>query len=149
MKKNFTTFLLVLVLCIGAVIPVSASVSPYEQEVATLVNAERAQYALPALELSPELCDLARVKSRDLHDSGYFSHNSPNYGSPFEMMRRFGISYAAAGENIAMGYHSAYAVVRAWMQSPSHRSNILSAAYTQLGVGYIADGGYWTQWFIG
>ncbi len=121
----------------------------YEQEVVRLVNAERASYGLPALSIRAGLCQYARVKSQDMHDSGYFSHTSPNYGSPFDMMKSFGITYSHAGENIAMGYSTPEAVVSAWMNSEGHRANILSASYTELGVGYVADGGYWTQWFVG
>ncbi len=126
-----------------------ASVSSYEQQVAALVNAERAKYGLAALTLDETLCGYARVKSQDMHDQGYFSHTSPTYGSPFDMMRSFGVSYRSAGENIAMGYSTPEAVVAAWMNSEGHRANILSANYTTLGVGYVEDGGYWTQWFIG
>lgn len=121
----------------------------YEQEVVRLVNAERASYGLPALSIRADLCQYARVKSQDMHDSGYFSHTSPNYGSPFDMMKSFDITYSHAGENIAMGYSTPEAVVSAWMNSEGHRANILSASYTELGVGYVADGGYWTQWFVG
>ena len=127
----------------------STSVLDYEQQVVTLVNAERAKYGLAALTLDETLCVYARVKSQDMHDQGYFSHTSPTYGSPFDMMRAFGVSYRTAGENIAMGYATPAAVVEAWMNSEGHRANILSANYTTLGVGYVADGGYWTQWFIG
>ena len=115
----------------------------------TLVNAERAKYGLAALTPDETLCSYARVKSQDMHDQGYFSHTSPTYGSPFDMMRSFGVSYRSAGENIAMGYSTPEAVVAAWMNSEGHRANILSANYTTLGVGYVEDGGYWTQWFIG
>ena len=59
------------------------------------------------------------------------------------------VSNNYAGENIAMGYSSPEAVMTAWMNSAGHRANILSANFTTLGVGYVADGGYWTQWFIG
>ena len=127
----------------------STSVLDYERQVVTLVNAERAKYGLAALTLDETLCGYARVKSQDMHDQGYFSHTSPTYGSPFDMMRAFGVSYRTAGENIAMGYATPAAVVEAWMNSEGHRANILSANYTTLGVGYVADGGYWTQWFIG
>ena len=127
----------------------STSVLDYEQQVVTLVNAERAKYGLAALTLDETLCGYARVTSLDMHDQGYFSHTSPTYGSPFDMMRAFGVSYRTAGENIAMGYATPAAVVEAWMNSEGHRANILSANYTTLGVGYVADGGYWTQWFIG
>lgn len=127
----------------------ASSISAYEQEVVDLVNEIRAQYGLQALEISETLCDGARLKSQDMRDNGYFDHTSPTYGTPFEMMRALGISYSAAGENIAMGQSTPEAVVNAWMNSEGHRANILSTSYTQIGVGYVADGSYWTQWFIG
>ena len=121
----------------------------YERAVVERINAERAKYGLSALTLRSDLCGYARIKSEDMRANGYFSHTSPTYGSPFSMMQSFGVTYTAAGENIAMGYASPEAVVRAWMDSEGHRANILSASYTQTGVGYVADGNYWTQWFIG
>lgn len=129
--------------------PDSGSVLAEERAVVSLVNEIRAQYGLPALTLDEGLCRYARVKSQDMQQNGYFSHESPTYGSPFDMMRTFGISYSYAGENIAMGYSSAQAVVDAWMNSAGHRANILSASFTSIGVGYVANGGYWTQWFLG
>ena len=127
----------------------STSVLDYEQQVVTLVNAERAKYGLAALTPDETLCGYARVKSQDMHDQGYFSHTSPTYGSPFDMMRAFGVSYRTAGENIAMGYATPAAGGEAGRRSEGHRANNLSAIYTTLGVGYVAVGGYWTQWFIG
>ena len=128
--------------------PDSGAVLAEEREVVTLVNQIRAQYGLSALALDESLCRYARVKSQDMQQNGYFSHESPTYGSPFDMMRAFGISYSYAGENIAMGYASAQAVVDAWMNSAGHRANILSANFTSIGVGYVSNGGYWTQWFL-
>ena len=84
-----------------------------------------------------------------MRDKGYFSHTSPTYGSPFDMMKSFGITYRAAGENIAYGYRTPQAVVNGWMNSSGHRANILNARFTQIGVGYVAAGNYWTQMFIG
>ena len=129
--------------------PSAGTAASYEQAVVALVNAERAKYGLAALTLDETLCSYAHVKSQDMHDNGYFSHESPTYGSPFEMMQAFGVSYRSAGENIAMGYSTPEAVATAWMNSAGHRANILSANYTTIGVGYVADGGYWTQWFVG
>ena len=114
---------------------------------AELVNRERAAYGLSPLTLSARLSSGARLKSQDMRDNGYFDHTSPTYGTPFEMMAQLGITYATAGENIAMGYSTAEAVVEAWMNSVGHRANILSENYTQIGVGYVD--GYWTQWFLG
>ena len=117
-----------------------ASVRAYEQEVVRLVNAERAKHGLAALTEDWELSRVARYKSQDMHDNRYFAHNSPTYGTPFRMLRAFGLSYRTAGENIAMGYAAPAAVVAGWMNSEGHRANILSSAYTKIGVGYVADG---------
>ena len=125
------------------------SVRAYEQEVIRLTNVERAKYGLKPLTEDWELSRVARYKSQDMHDRRYFDHNSPTYGTPFQMMRAFGLSYRSAGENIAMGYRTPQAVVTGWMNSSGHRANILNSSYTKIGVGYVADGNYWTQQFIG
>ncbi len=124
-------------------------VSDYEMEVIRLVNEARAQNGLKALTYNWELARVARYKSRDMKDNRYFSHTSPVYGSPFQMIKNFGISYRSAGENIARGQKTPEAVVNAWMNSSGHRANILNQSFTQIGVGYVADGNYWTQMFIG
>lgn len=129
--------------------PESSALHAFEKRVGELVNAERAKAGLEPLVLDESLSVKAREKSRDMAKNNYFSHNSPTYGTPFEMMQSMGITYRSAGENIAMGQRSPEAVVEAWMNSPGHRANILSPSFTHLGVGYIADGNYWTQWFIG
>ena len=126
--------------------PDSGSVSSLERQVVALVNQERAAYGLSPLTLSADLSDGARLKSQDMRDNRYFDHNSPTYGTPFEMMGSLGITYRAAAENIAMGYRTAEAVVDGWMNSPGHRANILSDKYTEIGVGHVD--GYWTQWFV-
>ena len=127
----------------------SASVTSFESEVVRLVNEIRAENGLSRLTANWELSRVARFKSQDMADKGYFSHTSPTYGTPFEMIRAFGLSYKTAGENIAYGQRTPQAVVNAWMNSSGHRANILNASYTQIGVGYSADGHYWTQLFIG
>ena len=126
-----------------------AAVRAYKSEVIRLVNEIRQQYGLKTLTENWELSRVARYKSQDMRDMRYFAHNSPTYGTPFEMMRAFGLSYRSAGENIAYGYRTPQAVVNGWMNSSGHRANILNASYTQIGVGYVADGNYWTQMFIG
>ena len=84
-----------------------------------------------------------------MKDKGYFAHNSPTYGTPFQMIRDFGLSFRTAGENIARGYATPQAVVNGWMNSSGHRANILNSSYNQIGVGYVAQGNYWTQMFVG
>ena len=125
------------------------SVRSFEQEVIRLVNEQREKTGLKPLSENWELSRVARYKSQDMVDNRYFSHTSPTYGSPFQMIRAFGISFRRAGENIAYGQRTPQAVVNAWMNSSGHRANILNASYTQIGVGYVADGNYWTQMFIG
>ena len=124
-------------------------ISAYEAEVIRLVNEIRRQNGLGELTASAELSHVARLKSQDMHDKGYFDHTSPTYGSAFDMLRSFGISYETAGENIAYGYSTPQAVVDAWMNSSGHRANILNASYTQIGVGHVQDGNYCTQIFVG
>ena len=119
-----------------------------EQEVVKLVNAERAKEGLPALKEDWELSRVAKYKSQDMHDKNYFDHTSPTYGTPFTMMKNFGITYKSAGENIAKGQQSATEVVNAWMNSAGHRANILNKNYTHIGVGFVKDGNYWSQMFI-
>ena len=120
----------------------------FEREVVRLVNKERVQRGLSALTYDWQLSRVARYKSKDMSDNNYFSHTSPTYGSPFDMIRSFGISYRTAGENIAKGYTTPEAVVKGWMGSQGHRANILNGSFTKIGVGYVANGRYWTQMFI-
>ena len=119
-----------------------------EQQVLDLVNQERTSRGLSALKADTAVQNVAYLKSKDMQQNNYFSHTSPTYGSPFDMLKQFNISYSAAGENIAMGYTTAEAVVDGWMNSPGHKANNLNPTYTHLGVGYYATGSYWTQLFI-
>ena len=127
---------------------VDTSVTSYEQEVIRLVNEIRKENGLQTLTYDWELARVARFKSEDMRDNRYFAHNSPVYGTPFQMIKNFGISYRSAGENIAKGYATPQAVVNAWMNSSGHRANILNSSYTHIGVGYVSGGNYWTQMFI-
>ena len=127
---------------------ISSLTTAFEAEVVHLVNQRRAEHGLKPLIQDWQLSRVARYKSQDMKDLGYFSHTSPTYGSPFQMMKSFGISYRTAGENIAKGYALPEAVVNAWMNSPGHRANILNSTYTHIGVGYVPSGNYWTQMFI-
>lgn len=125
------------------------TVSSFEREVVRLVNEVRAKNGLKPLVENWELSRVARYKSQDMVENRYFSHTSPTYGTPFQMIKAFGLTYRTAGENIAYGQKTPQAVVNAWMNSSGHRANILNPSYTQIGVGYVANGNYWTQMFIG
>lgn len=116
-----------------------------------LVNAERAKVGLPALTVDPALTRLARMKSADMVARDYFGHISPAYGSPFDMLRANGITYRAAGENLAAATNLALAF-DGLMRSPGHRANILRAEFTHIGIGVVPGGPYgitFTQLFIG
>jgi uncharacterized YkwD family protein len=124
-------------------------ISEFERKVIELTNVERKKNGLPALTADTPLSNVARKKSDDMQAKGYFSHTSPTYGSPFDMIRDFGITYKTAGENIAKGQRTPEQVVQGWMGSPGHRKNILSSDFTHIGVGFNEGGNYWTQMFIG
>lgn len=111
-----------------------------------LVNQERAKAGVPALTLSDKLTQIAYTKAKDMADKNYFSHESPTYGSPFDMLKQFGVSFSYAGENIAAGQKTAEEVTNSWMNSSGHKANILNKNYTQLGVGFYRGGQYGTEW---
>ncbi|SHK18116.1 SafA/ExsA family spore coat assembly protein [Paramaledivibacter caminithermalis] len=132
-------------------VPLFSTVKAIEKEVVRLTNIERQKYGLTPLKHNWQLSRVARYKSEDMKNRGYFNHTSPTYGSPFKMMKDFGIRYSTAGENIAMGQRTAQDVVRGWMNSSGHRANILNRNFTEIGVGYAKNSSgrtYWTQMFI-
>ncbi|MBP3256001.1 MAG: SCP-like extracellular protein [Clostridia bacterium] len=122
-----------------------------ELEVFNLINQQRTKNGLSALKIDAELQRVARIKAQDMVDNNYFSHTSPTYGSPFNMMKNFGISYKTAGENLA-GNSSNSAAVTAWMNSEGHRANILNGSFNYTGIGVISSSKYgkiYVQMFIG
>ena len=132
-------------------IPSMTAVNAMENEVIRLVNIERSKKGLGALKANWQLSRCARYKSQDMINKNYFARQSPTFGSPFDMIESFGISMAAGGENIAMGQRTPQEVMSAWMNSPGHRGNILSTAFTEIGVGVAKSKSgsyYWTQMFI-
>ncbi len=129
----------------------STQLGAYQQQVVDLVNKERRAAGLSELKVNAKLSQVAEVKAADMRDKNYFSHTSPTYGSPFDMMKQFGITYKSAGENIAKGQKTPQSVMNGWMNSQGHRENILSSSYTEIGVGYVTDNKgntYWVQMFI-
>ena len=122
-----------------------------ELEVFDLINAKRIANGLSALKIDDELQNVARIKAQDMVNNNYFSHTSPTYGSPFDMMKSFGISYKTAGENIA-GNSSNSSAVNAWMNSEGHRANILNSSFNYTGIGVVSSSKYgkiYVQMFMG
>ena len=116
----------------------TASLSAQEQTAGNLLNSDRARYNLSPLVIDPELCRIARLKSQDMRDNQYFAHTSPTYGDVRSMLRTFGYSFTAAGENIA--HHATIEKAQAaFLSSPGHRKNIMSTTYTKVGIGVAVD----------
>ncbi|NLN06347.1 MAG: hypothetical protein GX167_01840 [Firmicutes bacterium] len=134
-----------------ALSPGISGLTQAEKHMLELVNAERVKAGLAPLIVDMELVKLARLKSEDMVKNGYFSHQSPTYGSPFEMMKAAGITYRIAGENIA-GAPTVERAHSGLMNSPGHRANILHPAFTHVGIGIVNGGPYgmmFTQMFVG
>lgn len=129
----------------------TAGLTAAEQQMLNLVNAERAKAGLSPLKADLQLTKLARLKSQDMINKNYFSHQSPTYGSPFDMMKSYGVTYKTAGENLA-GNSSVQAAHTALMNSSGHRANILNGSFTHVGIGIMSGGNYgmmFTQMFVG
>lgn len=126
----------------------SGGVQEAAEAVAALVNAARQDAGLSELELDADLCAAAQARAQEIAQS--FSHTRPDGSSCFTILEEFGISYRAAGENIAMGQRTPEEVMDGWMNSSGHRANILNGTFTSIGVGYYVDGAgaaHWVQIF--
>ncbi len=122
-----------------------------EEETLNLINEQRRAGGLSELIVDEEVQNVARTKAQDMVNGGYFSHTSPTYGSPFDMLKKFGITYKTAGENIA-GNSSNSGAVNAWMNSDGHRANILNNSYKYTGLAVVSSPKYgkiYVQMFIG
>ena len=122
-----------------------------EKEVFDLINKQRTNNGLTALKHDNGVQRVARIKAQDMVDNNYFSHTSPTYGSPFDMLKNFKISYKTAGENIA-GNSSNSSAVTAWMNSSGHKANILNSSFNYTGIGVVSSPKYgkmYVQLFIG
>lgn len=131
--------------------PNSSTLSSDENEVFQLINKQRQNQGLAALKVDVETQRVARIKAQDMVDKNYFAHNSPTYGSPFDMLKSFNISYKTAGENIAGNSNNSGAVT-AWMNSSGHRANILNSGFNYTGIGIVSSPKYgkvYVQLFIG
>lgn len=129
----------------------TSSMNSDEKEVFDLINKQRTNNGLPALKNDSEVQRIARIKAQDMVDNNYFSHNSPTYGSPFDMMKSFKVSYKTAGENIAANSSNSSAVT-AWMNSSGHKANILNSSFNYTGIGVVSSPRYgkmYVQMFIG
>ena len=130
---------------------ITSELTEDEKEVFNLINAKRTLNGLEVLKIDDEVQNVARIKAQDMVDNNYFSHTSPIYGSPFDMLKSFRISYKTAGENIA-GNSQNTSAVEAWMNSSGHRANILNKNFNYTGIGVVKSAKYgkiFVQMFIG
>ena len=129
----------------------TTSMTSDEKEVFNLINKQRTNNGLSALKVDNEVQRVAKIKAQDMVNNNYFSHTSPTYGSPFDMLKSFKVSYKTAGENIA-GNSSNSGAVNAWMNSSGHKANILNSTYNYTGIGVVSSPKYgkvYVQMFIG
>ena len=130
---------------------ISSNMNSDEKEVFNLINQQRTNNGLSALKEDNEVQRVARIKAEDMVTNNYFSHTSPTYGSPFDMLKSFKISYKTAGENIAANSSNSGAV-NAWMNSSGHKANILNSSFNYTGIGVVNSSKYgkiFVQMFIG
>lgn len=127
------------------------NLQPAEKQILDLVNAKRKSFGLNTLKIDAALESMAQAKSKEMVNKNYFSHNSPKYGSPFNMMKNYRIKYRAAGENIA-GSATIKDAFNAWMKSKSHKDNILNKDFNYTGIGVCTSqtyGNVIVQEFVG
>lgn len=132
-------------------VPSEVQLTADQQHMLDLINQERSKVGVASCKIDPQLQKMAQVKSDEMVAKKYFSHTSPTYGSPFEMMKTFGISYTSAAENIA-GNSSVDAAHEALMNSPGHKENILKSSFNYIGIGITPSPTYgkmFAQEFIG
>ncbi|ODA39901.1 CAP domain-containing protein [Desulfosporosinus sp. BG] len=131
--------------------PSQVQLTADQQHMLDLINQERSKAGVVQLKIDPQLQKMAQTKSNEMVTKSYFSHTSPTYGSPFDMMKTFGINYTSAGENIA-GNSSVDAAHTALMNDPPHKENILNSSFNYIGIGITTSPAYgkiFVQDFIG
>ena len=123
-----------------------ATLSKEEKETLNAINEYRRENGLSDLKAISKLQDVAKIKAEDIVENEYFSHNSENLGTPFEMLKDNGVRYKVAGENLA-GSTTPEKAVNAWIDSPSHRDNILDEDYEYTGI-YVIDSPVYGKIFV-
>jgi uncharacterized protein YkwD len=116
------------------------SATEKELEVLEMINEERAKNNLPPYQLDLTLTRLARMKAKDLLEHNVFSHESPTYGSPYDMLATYNVDYIRAGENLSSAGNIWVSHYRL-MNSNGHRRNILHSHFTHVGIGVLQNGG--------
>jgi uncharacterized protein YkwD len=129
-------FLLAIIALISSINMKSSVLS--QQEILDLVNQDRALHGLSKLSINPTLSLAALAKAEDMLSHNYFAHISPDGTTPWYWIKSMGYNYSYAGENLAEGYSEAEELQRSWMASPTHRANILSPNYSEVGLAVVS-----------
>ncbi|PJA22650.1 hypothetical protein COX59_02410 [Candidatus Beckwithbacteria bacterium CG_4_10_14_0_2_um_filter_47_25] len=122
---------------IPTVLGIASSITA--QELVDLTNAKRVEAGLPALEFNQLLAQAAQAKAADMIVKNYWAHTSPDGATPWVWFKNLGYKYLYAGENLARDFSDSVGVVNAWMNSPTHRENILSNRYREVGIAVVHD----------
>jgi|GEM_PF-2003985 hypothetical protein len=140
-KYAFINYLLVILLGVFSFTHFSLAKEVNQENVVNLVNNSRKEKNIPSLTINPTLNKVATAKAKHMITYHYFSHYSPDGISPWHWFEKEKYDYKYAGENLAINYNTAESQQNAWMQSITHRKNILNPNYTETGVatavGYI------------
>lgn len=153
-RRGLTVLTLALALALGALTalarPADAATSTgllnLRSAVVELTNVARATKGCKPLRVSVRLTNAAQAHAKDMSKYDYFSHTSRGGRTWDSRIERYGWKYPG-GENIARGFSSPTGVVKAWIRSPGHKRNIMDCSFRYIGIGYVADGGYWVQDF--
>ncbi len=107
------------------------------QKVLAQTNAEREKLGLPLLKYNATLSQSATAKAEDMFANNYWAHNSPQGKTPWDFFRAFNYKYSVAGENLARDFYDTDSLLKAWMNSPTHRDNIVNDKYQEIGIGVV------------
>lgn len=107
------------------------------QKVLDQTNARRQTQGLPKLKLNPVLSESASAKAANMFAENYWAHNSPSGKTPWDFFRAAHYQYSVAGENLAKDFYDTDSMMRAWMNSPTHRANIVNPKYQEIGIGVV------------
>lgn len=105
------------------------------EKIIAKTNQARANVGASKLSISPKLTEAAQTKAQDMVTRGYWAHFAPDGKTPWDFIRQSGYNFSAAGENLARDFDSVDPMISAWLASPSHAENLLSANYTEIGIG--------------
>lgn len=120
---------------LGAVLSFATEMSA--QTLLAESNEQRAKHDRQALSLNAELSEAARMKALDMAERNYWSHDTPDGEPPWIFIEEAGYNYMKAGENLAYGFMTSQQTVNGWMNSPSHRDNLLDPSFSEVGFGFV------------